>query len=294
MRSNIKAMVLIIILYSINILGQSDNLNYNVTALWLFDEQVGFYPSHVLEDFSDNNFPLVLGRGGQIVEGKYRNALDPIKQEIIVLPPGEEEFGLKKMPIPEGRTVPPLTWENAFYAGFMTSGERHLRKEVGFKKPTESKLNIGEFDWTVDFWFYPYCKSGNPGVLFEIGTGPRGENNKITRISLSDDLKTFILFNESIQAEYKIGTVLDINSWCHVAFVYDSKMKNIEHYINGKSISVLNNVNIAALDVGEEDYMTVGRDGMFRNPLQGKIDELRFSEGIAFDSEFLPPQSSSP
>ncbi len=48
-------------------------------ALWPFDEQIGIYPSCVMSDVSDNDYPLVLGPGGQIVEGKFGNALDPIE-----------------------------------------------------------------------------------------------------------------------------------------------------------------------------------------------------------------------
>ncbi len=167
-----------------------------VIALWLFDEQVGFYPSHVLEDQSENNFPLVLGLGGQIVAGKFGNALEPLAQEKIILPEGEEEFGLVKMPVAEDRTIEPLSWYNANYAAIMTSGEKHLRKEIGFRKPTETNLNLGNFDWTVEFWFYPNKSTESDGVLFEIGTGPRGENDKITGISLNKDLTEFVFFNQ--------------------------------------------------------------------------------------------------
>jgi hypothetical protein len=38
-------------------------------ALWLFDEQNGLYPSCLIADAATNKCPLVLGRGGQIVEG---------------------------------------------------------------------------------------------------------------------------------------------------------------------------------------------------------------------------------
>src|SRR5262245_65952254 len=46
-------------------------------ALWTFDEQQGLYPSSVLSDVSSNDYPLVLGLGGQVVPGKFGNALEP-------------------------------------------------------------------------------------------------------------------------------------------------------------------------------------------------------------------------
>ena len=35
-------------------------------ALWPFDEQLGLYPSSVISDLSDNDYPLVIGPGGQV------------------------------------------------------------------------------------------------------------------------------------------------------------------------------------------------------------------------------------
>ena len=40
-------------------------------ALWLFDEQVGLYPSCVLSDAGPDDMPLILGPGGQMVPGMF-------------------------------------------------------------------------------------------------------------------------------------------------------------------------------------------------------------------------------
>ena len=115
------------------------------TALWLFDEPQGLYPSHVMDDQSENDYPLVIGPGGMIVEGLFGNALEAIPQPPVDLPEGEAEFGLTALPVPDGRTMEPLTWLNADFCAFMTSGERHLRKEVGFAQVTRTGLNLGNF-----------------------------------------------------------------------------------------------------------------------------------------------------
>jgi hypothetical protein len=62
----------------------------------------------------------------------------------------------------------------------MTSGEKHLRNQVGFPQVTTTKLNLGDFDWTIEFWFKPLRQSNDYGVVFEIGSGPRAENDTIT------------------------------------------------------------------------------------------------------------------
>jgi len=271
-----------------------DSKKYSVTALWTFDEQIGFYPSHVLEDHSENNFPLVLGLGGQIVEGKFGNALDPIRQTDLVLPEGEEEFGLVRMPVPKGRTVAPLTWHNAYHAALMTSAENHLRKEIGFKQPTKSDLNLGDFDWTIGLWFYPSRQSNSEGVLFEIGTGPRAENNKVTRLTLDKSQKNFVLFNEPSGSRISIPTKMKRDSWQHIAFTYNSSEQKLVHYVNGKIVSTQDKVSLKKLEKGEKDYLTIARDGKWQNPLQGKIDELRFLKGLAYHGGFDVPGTHAP
>src|SRR6478609_9300893 len=46
-------------------------------GLWLFDEQEGIYPSSLLMDASENGYFLVLGRGAEIVPGRFGHALHP-------------------------------------------------------------------------------------------------------------------------------------------------------------------------------------------------------------------------
>ncbi len=50
-------------------------------------------------------------------------------------------------------------------------------------------------------------------------------------------------------------------------------------------------MTISKLPVGDEDYMSIGRSGMGEKPLQGKIDELRFSTGIIYTDNYRVPNS---
>src|SRR6476646_9542852 len=67
-------------------------------ALWLFDEQIGLYPSCLIGDAATNDCPLVLGQGGQIVDGKYGNALDPSEQPKIKLTLAGRYTGFERHP----------------------------------------------------------------------------------------------------------------------------------------------------------------------------------------------------
>jgi hypothetical protein len=105
--------VILIFLLLISLDANAQNGNYKVISFWGFDEQVGLYPSSVLENLSDNDYPLVLGLGGAIVKGKFGNALESNLHPPISIPYGEAEMGLTKMEVPKGRKIEPLSWGNA-------------------------------------------------------------------------------------------------------------------------------------------------------------------------------------
>ena len=297
-----------------------DAADTTTTALWLFDEPAGLYPSHTLDDMSDNDMVLTLGLGGQVVPGRYGNALllAPLDPPLEV-PPAEEkpgEFGLARLPVPEGRTVEPLSWFTAHYAALMTSGENHLRKQVGFKNPTNSALNLGDFDWTVEFWHSP---GGAPGdapaeaeaVVFEIGTGPRGENDIVTRLTWSADRSRFVLVNQPSGAAIEIPTAAPAPAqvapadaasagaapaadWRHYAFTYDAATNQLTHYVDGTAQPQPEPqpqqpaAALQALPAGDEAYFILASDGLFTRPLTGLLDEFRVSRGLVYTADLAP------
>ncbi len=83
-------------------------------AVWLFDEPPGLYPSAVIGDVGPDDVLMVIGPGGRITTGgRFGNALqvlaEPVRPEI---PAGEHpaHFGLVELPVPDGRTVEPMSW----------------------------------------------------------------------------------------------------------------------------------------------------------------------------------------
>ncbi len=263
-------------------------------ALWLFDEQVGIYPSCVLSDSSETDFPLVMGPGGRIEEGKFGNALYPVEQPKVDYPDDIILFGLAPLPVPEGSQVQPMNWANANFAALATSGENHLRKQVGFLNASRTGLNLGTYDWTIEFWYLPSRKAQEEGVVFEIGTGPRGENEKVTRLLINKNRNGFVFHNEpggislaipSDKSALRPGS----KEWCHLAFVYDAEEGQLRHYVDGVLQTLPRQAAIRSLDFGEEAYFSIGRDGLWQRPLPGKIDELRFSRGIVYKEGFQPP-----
>jgi len=272
-------------------------------ATWLFDEWIGVYPSCVLNDTATGRFPLVLGRGGQIVDGRFGNALAPMEQPPLELRGTSRFIGFEKRSLPRAPGARSsgaelLAWPNAMFSALMTRGANHLRKEVGFGSPTRSKLNLGGFDWTVEFWFAADAEFDDDGVVFEIGSGPRGTNKAITRLAVAPEAETFVLSNRPS------GTRLTIPSdraalagnpgkWHHFAFVYDATANQLRHYVDGRLQKLPDSCSLTALEPGEHDYMVIGRDGAWRHALPGRLDELRFSTGQVYQDTFSPPESFS-
>ena len=294
---NLKILILMISIVNITVGYAQDTVK--TIALWPFDEQLGIYPSCVISDLSDNDYPLVLGPGGQIVSGKYGNALEPIEHPKIEYPEDDNvKFGLKALPVPKGRTMEPMNWMNTNFCALMTSGENHLRKQVGFVHPTETALNLGQFDWTVEFWYKPTRQFTDNGVVFEIGEGPRGENQAMTQLLLDSEEHAFLLVNQPGNVILRIPSDPEISNhhsgdWYHMAFVYDDTDGQLVHFVNGERQTLPERCSIIALSRGDEDYMSIGRDGLWNNPVPGKIDELRFSKGKRYQENFQPPESFS-
>jgi hypothetical protein len=281
------------LLFPLTILGDQKTI-----AVWLFDEHLDLYPSSVLHDVGSSEYNLILGRGGKIVPGKFGNALEITDPEPLDLPDnaGSANFGLRRLPSPQGRTVEPLSWNNAHFAALITSGDNHVRKDVRHTPPTTTDLNLGAFDWTIEFWFQPAKADGAEGVIFEIGTGPRGENNLITRLVYIPDRNAFLFVNRATDTELLIESGRDASGnrneqWSHYSFVYSANECQMRHYVNGNLRNVPPASCIEALPVGEEDYFTVGRDGLWSRPLPGRIDELRFSKGQRYTANFTAPHS---
>lgn len=263
-----------------------------IIALWQFNESKGLYPSHVIDDSSQNDYPLVIGRAGRIVEGKFGNALDMTSFYEVIVPNVEDQhFGLgKPLSIPEGRTAIPMNWDNADFAALMTAGEMHLRKQIGFVNPTTTKLNLGNFNWTVNFWYKPLKKTLENGVIFEIGSGPLREQSITTSLSVSKDKMGFTFVNDPTQqavfikskSKYLIGSS---KIWHHFAFVYNSVSNQLTHYVDGKKVSVVA-IDIQAIAQSEDAYFSIGRNGYWKNSLPGVLDELEFFSGIKYKKNF--------
>ncbi len=265
-------------------------------ALWLFDEPEGLYPSSILNDASGHDLFLAFGRGGRIVPGRFGRALEPAEPVPLDLAglPASPLFGLSSIRNSPPDRTEPLTWWNAHFCALMTAGENHLRKPP-FANPTDTGLNLGEFDWTVEFWFCATEPPGHEGVVFELGRGPRGKNHILTRLVLEADRSGFRLENAPEDVVLRIPSASSALSqgWHHLAFVYSAAEQQVRHYVDGVLQPLPLKARVRRLRRGPEAYFSVGRDGRWERPLPGRLDELRFSDHQVYRGRFAPPGSFS-
>jgi len=276
--------------------GTAARLGAATVALWLFDEQAEIYPSCLLNDASGNGHILAFGRGARIVDGRFGRALEPADPAPLKITGSirNPQFGLTPVPPAPGRTVAPMTWMNATFAALSTNGEKHLRTP-GFPNVTESKLNVGNFDWTIEFWYSATRETPAEGVIFEIGQGPRGENDHVTRLTLNQDRAGFTLVNQPSSTSLKIPSDVAAlhHGWHHLAFVYDSAARQLHHYVDGAPQALPAKAALKTLDHGDEGYLSIGRDGRWGRPLGGRLDELRISNHQVYTAPFRAPGSFS-
>ncbi|HVZ65666.1 MAG TPA: LamG-like jellyroll fold domain-containing protein [Lacunisphaera sp.] len=277
--------------------GASVSTATETVACWLFDEPAGLYPSQVMDSSAGLDAPLVLGLGGQVVPGRFGQALTSEPYPAIEIPAkGESSAFLTPRPVPAGRTQAPLTWTNAKFTALMTSGERHLRKEVSFVNPTENDLNLGDFDWTVEFWFRATERRG-AGVILELGSGPRGENDRVTRLVVDPAQGVFAWHNQPGGVDVRVPTnaaALRDGTWHHYAFAYAAAGGELRHFVDGQPQANGVTAHFRRLPAGDEAYLTLGRDGTWGQPMPGALDELRVSRGLVYTDAFAPPSSLAP
>lgn len=266
-------------------------------ALWLFDEPAGMYPSSVMDTAAGLNAPLVLGLGGQMVEGKFGRALSTENYPLPQMPArGQRTSFLGPMDPAPGRKTPPLTWATGQFTALMTTGENHLRKFVQFANPSRTDLNLGNFDWTLEFWLRPAPARGERGVILEIGSGPRGENDLITRLTLDLATPAFVLENKPADSSLRLaaaGATLSDGAWHHCAIVHHASGGKLVLYVDGRRLAEARGP-VRALPEGDEAYLSLGRTGLWQHPLPADLDELRISRGVVYDRDFTPPGSFAP
>ena len=258
----------------------------DTVALWLFDDPPG---SSVAVDSSGNDYHLRLGPDAGIVAGgKFGNALDPDL----------------------------LKTKDAMGA--------HRYK-------AEAALNPDDTNWTLECWVKANANMigdnriwGLSGINYveygRYGQGQEFKNSKL-RTGGVDQPNVLQVANRLIPVDRVLGwnrPTGDLKAdqkFHHLAVVYDSHIKQIRHYFDGKKQFEADGVWKSVYTGGEPyddvvfpphypmlqigmrdalqhwDHHELHERDRHMKKFQGFMDEMRFSDDVLYHADFTPPAS---
>lgn len=190
------------------------------------------------------------------------------------------------------------------------------RRLSGVTNPTDTRLNLGADDWTLECWLWLEAGAAAEGVIYEIGAGPPGKSELVTRFSVVPREETFVLagivrvtpgepapvgreieFNDPAgpphgvarleEVTLALGAALPRARWFHVALVQPAGEGMLRLFVDGR-IAAAAPARLAALPRGPEAYLAIGCDGRRGRVLAGAIDELQVSDHAGYTGDFTP------
>ncbi len=190
--------------------------------------------------------------------------------------------------------------------------------------PTDSRLNLGASDWTIECWLrldadLDTGDEDNEATILEVGTGPRGKSELVTRFSVLPRENAFALAcleSEAHGIAKRVefpnpagppggvawrrtvtlalsGAPMPRGAWFHVALVHVAASGELSLFLDGRRCAVAF-TKITALPRSAESYLSIGHDGAAGRRLRGALDELRVSDDAVYAGDFSPPGSFSP
>lgn len=151
-------------------------------------------------------------------------------------------------------------------------------------------------DFTIEAWVYIAAGGANRGIV------TIGDRNTTTGLSLLWESSTvFKLYGNASQQI--LGTVsgLSLNTWAHIAVTRSGTgVGNIKMYLDGVYQSQTGTANNTVFAGSSANHICVGisyNNATFIEPLNGYIDELRITNGVARyqgTTNFTPPTAPFP
>jgi hypothetical protein len=143
--------------------------------------------------------------------------------------------------------------------------------------PSRPELNFGTGDFTIEFWVYFNSVAADQGFF-----GGSTNNAWDVRWRTSTGLN---LGRIGIAFDHTVAWSPSISTWYHVAVTRSGT--SIRSFINGSQIGTTT-TNANAFNSGTLFY--VGNSDTSNNPLNGYLDDIRITSGVArYTSNFTAP-----
>ncbi|MBI4578130.1 MAG: hypothetical protein HY718_00415 [Planctomycetes bacterium] len=174
------------------------------------------------------------------------------------------------------------------------SGRTALRRYID---PTP--LNLGDSDWTWEFWLRMKAAARSGDVLFEMRGGP-WDRGPSFGLAIGDTPGELLFTCEPSGIRQTLATRPGVwaagdQAWHHVALAYASSDRRLMHWVDGElRANVVLPTSLKPLPATGENSLSVGADVSGWHPLPAWFDEMRVSTALVYEGTFKPPSSFGP
>jgi hypothetical protein len=148
-----------------------------------------------------------------------------------------------------------------------------------------SSFDFGYGDFTIDFWLRLNSAGGNKNYIARRGDG---YNDSLWFFRTENGPQYQFYWNDNSNNYNMLGGVPETNVWHHLAIVRRGRL--VKMYEDGIVIDTHTETTPRSYDPGLEVLVGARYGGGVIQPLDGWIDEIRISKGIArWTDSFVPP-----
>jgi hypothetical protein len=149
--------------------------------------------------------------------------------------------------------------------------------------PDSVDLRLGTGNFTIEFWFYLSATGSARGIV--------GKGASTTGWLVSTNASNNVVFTYGTSTITSTGT-LSGSTWHHIAVVRSGTGTNQTNiYINGTN----DGTGTVSTDFAQTEAMYVGANRTGGDALNGYIDDLRITKGVArYTANFTPPTAAFP
>jgi hypothetical protein len=159
--------------------------------------------------------------------------------------------------------------------------------------PLSSNLQFGTGDFTIECWNYMIARTNSfPAIFSNYNSYTIGALSLFAGHSSGTTTSYQVAINGAAFPTIEGGTIA-YNTWVHLAVVRNSG--TIKLYVNGTSVGTPYSTAVTLNGVGSLFYIGTTGDGLAGGCINGYIDELRVTKGIArYTANFTPRNSPFP
>ena len=154
--------------------------------------------------------------------------------------------------------------------------------------PDSEDWNFGSGDWTVDAWVYLNSYPANPNTIYSQLTDADNYIGLWASSSITGRAEILLKSTGQTTIDLTASVATGLSAWHHLAFVKNSNTYSI--YLDGVSVGSITQAFTHANFTGTA---IIGEMGTYTYYMNGQIDELRVSKGIArWTANFTPPTAA--